>query len=461
MTSILSGLDTVQQALAAQQFAMSITQRNVANANDPSYTRQQAVFTPVGVEMNSGVSGVQIEASRSRFLDYSICKDLQSLSEHSVAYNALQQVDSILGGNDGASLQQALSNFFNSFSSLTSAPEDLVLRQKVLSTANSLAGEFKRIYSAIQQVQTSEDQTVTYTVSDINAITAKIADLNTKIPVAQQTHSESEFTLRDNRQQLLEQLSSLVDISYYETESGAVTVTTRDGAALVLNDKSHALELTLPVGATYQHVQLDGTDITSSLQSGQLGSLINVRDNVISGYLSSLDDMAATMIDRVNVVHTGGDDLDGNAGLDLFTPFTAIVAGSNFGAAMNMSVAITDPRTIAAAGTGAGVGDNANAKKLAGIADEALFSSLSETIGEHYAKLIYQVGSDEKTAEEAKTIQNDLLEQLKNQRDTTFGVNMDEEAVNLVKYQKAYQASSRYANVLNSLSDEVLQILGS
>jgi flagellar hook-associated protein 1 len=461
MTSILSGLDTVQQALAAQQFAMSITQRNVANANDPSYARQEAVFTPVGVEMNSGVSGVQIEASRNRFLDYSICKDLQSLGEHNVAYDALQQVDSIMGGNDGASLQQAFSDFFNSFSSLTSAPEDLVLRQKVLSTANNLAGEFKRIYGAVQQVQTSEDQNITYTVNDINAITAKIADLNTKIPVAQQSHSESEFTLRDNRQQLLEQLSSLTDISYYEAESGAVTVTTRDGAALVLNDKSHALELIRPAGATYQHVQLDGTDITSSLKSGQLGSLINVRDNVISGYLGTLDDMAATVIDRVNAVHAGGDDLDGSAGLDFFTPFTAIIAGSNFGAAMNMSVAITDPRTIAAAGTGAGVGDNANAKKLAGIADESLFSSLSETIGEHYAKLIYQVGSDEKTAEEAKTTQNNLLEQLKNQRDTTFGVNMDEEAVNLVKYQKAYQASSRYANVLNALSDEVLQILGS
>ena len=460
MTSILSGLDTVQQALAAQQFAMSITQRNVANANDPSYTRQQAVFTPVGTETDNGVSGVHIQAGRNRFLDQSICKDLQSLGEHSVAYDALQQIDSILGGNDGASLQQALSNFFNSFSSLSSAPEDMVLRQKVLSMANSLTGEFQRIYNAIQQVQISEDRTVTYTVNDINAITQKIADLNTKIPVAQQSHSESEYTLRDNRQQLLEQLSGLMDIAYYETESGAVTVTNRDGAALVIDDKSHPLELTRLSGEIYQSVLLDGSDITSSLQSGQLGSLINVRDNVIAGYLSTLDDMAATVIDRVNEQHAGGDDLDGNAGLDFFTPFTEIIAGSNFGAAMNMSVALTDPRMIAAAGTGSGEGDNANAKALAGIADEELFSSSSETIFEHYANLIYRVGSDEKTAEEAKTTQNDLLQQLKNQRDTSFGVNMDEEAVNLIKYQKAYQASSRYANVLNTLSDEVLQILG-
>jgi flagellar hook-associated protein 1 len=461
MTSILSGLDTVQQSLAAQQFAMSITQRNVANANDPGYTRQQAVFTPVGSDINSGVSGVQIQSSRSRFLDYSICKDLQSLGEHSIAYDALQQVDSTLGGNDGASLQQALSNFFTSFTSLSSAPEDMVQRQKVLSMANNLAAEFQRLYGSIQQVQISEDQAVTSTVDDINSITAKIADLNMTIPVARQSHDDSEFTLRDNRQQLLEQLSSLMDVSYYENESGSVTVTTRDGAALVLGDQSHLLKTTRAAGETYQSIQLDGADITPSLRSGQLGSLINVRDNIIGGYLSTLDDMARIVIDRVNDQHSNGDDLDGNGGLAFFTPFTEIITGSNFGAAMNMSVELTDPRKVAAAGSGAGLGDNANAKKLAGIADEALFSTASETISQHYAGLIYQVGSDEKTAEDAKTTQNDILEQLKNQRDTSFGVNMDEEAVNLVKYQKAYQASSRYANVLNTLSDEVLQILGS
>jgi flagellar hook-associated protein 1 FlgK len=460
MPSILSGFDSVQQALAAQQFALSISQRNVANANDPGYTRQEVVFSPDGDGTVSGISGVSIQASRDRFLDYSISRELQSLGENSVAYDALQQIDAILNGDGGGSLQQSLMTFFNGFSSLTTAPEDLVLRQQVLSSANSLADEFQRVYAGIQQVQISEDRSVKYVVDTINSITAKIADLNREIPIAQAAQSESEFTLRDSRQQLLEQLSSLVDISYYEAESGSVTVATSRGGILVAGEQKYDLELTQASPGSSLGVQLNGSDITASLESGQLGGLIKTRDKTIAGYLDVLDEIAATVISRVNQQHAQGSDLDGAAGGDFFTPFVEIVPGSNQGCARTMSVALTDPRQIAAADAGAGAGDNTNAGLLSDIGDEKLFSSNAETVYEYFARLIYRVGSDESAAEENVTTQNGLLEQLKNQRDSSFGVNLDEEAINIIKFQKAYQASARYANILDLLSDEIIQLLG-
>jgi flagellar hook-associated protein 1 FlgK len=460
MPSILSGLDTVQQSLAAQQFALSIAQRNVANANDPAYTRQDAVFSPIGDGTPSGISGVTIQASRDRFLDYSIGRELESLGENSVAYDALQQIDAILGGNSGESLQQALSNFFGSFSSLTTKPEDIVLRQQVLSSANALAGEFQRIYAGIQQVQTSEDRSLNYSVDTINSITAQIADLNKQIPIAQGTQSESEFTFRDRRQQLLEQLSGLMDISHYETESGSITVTTRQGGLLIAGDQSYDLKLAQLAAGSFLSVQLDDKDITASLESGELGGRIKVRDTLITGYLSALDDMAATVISRVNEQHADGSDFNGAPGGDFFAPFVQIIPGSNAGCVRTMSVALTDPKLIAAAAMGAGVGDNANARLLADVGDEALFSSSTETVYQYYARLIYQIGSAEDTAEDNITVQKDLLEQLRNQRDASFGVNLDEEAINIIKYQKAYQASARYANVLDELSSEILQLLG-
>jgi flagellar hook-associated protein 1 len=461
MTSIMSGFDTVQQSLAAQQFALSIAQRNVANVNDPNYTRQQAVFTPVGLASQFGISGVSIQANRDRFIDCGISRELQSLGENTVAYEALQQIDAIFGGSGGKSLQEALSNFFHSFSSLTSAPEDLSLRQQVLSRANDLAGEFRRIYGAIQQVQTSTDRSVKYAMDDINSITAQIADLNKKIPDAQQSHSESESTLRDTRQQLLEQLSTLADISYFETESDSITVATRQGGLLVLGNESHALTLTRSAEGAFLGVQLNGADITDSLESGELGGLIKLRDNVLSGYLNNLDDMAATLTARVNEQHAQGKDLNGEAGGDLFAPFSEVIPGSNTGAARSMSVAVTDAARIAAAGAGAGVGDNTNARLLAGISDEKLFSGSTQTATDYYAQLLYRVGTDEKSAKAGMETQTDLLEQLKNQRAALSGVNLDEEAINIIKYQKAYQASSRLANVLDELSGEILNLLGS
>jgi flagellar hook-associated protein 1 FlgK len=98
---------------------------------------------------------------------------------------------------------------------------------------------------------------------------------------------------------------------------------------------------------------------------------------------------------------------------------------------------LTDPRQIAAAGAGSGPGNNENAKLLAGISDEQLFSGNTETISQFNARLIYKIGSDERTADEGITTQEAVLEQLQNQRDAFSGVNMDEEAINIVKYQKA------------------------
>jgi flagellar hook-associated protein 1 FlgK len=170
--------------------------------------------------------------------------------------------------------------------------------------------------------------------------------------------------------------------------------------------------------------------------------------------------MAATLISRVNEQHAEGSDFNGAPGGDLFAPFVQIIPGSNVGCVRTMSVALTDPKLIAAADAGADVGDNTNTQLLAGIGDEKLFAASTETVYQYYARLIYQIGSAENTAEDNITVQNNLLEQLKNQRDASFGVNLDEEAINIIKYQKAYQASARYANVLDALSNEILELLG-
>ena len=460
MSSILSCLDTVQRALASQQFGLSITQRNVANANDPYYTRQDVVFTGDEMEWDRpGVPGVSLQAGRDRFIDYSVNQELQSLAEYSVAYGALQQIDAVLNGS-GEGLQQALSDFFNSFGALSSSPENLTLRQQVLTSANALSAEFRRLYEAIQQVQTSQDRALTYTIDEINSITAQIAELNGKISIAQAARTEDEFALRDSRQQLLEQLSNLIDFSYYETESGSVTVTTRQGGLLVVEDQSRSLSLSSSSTGAFQGVFLDGAEMTSSIASGKLGALLDLRDNKIAGYLNALDDLAATVISRVNEQHAAGIDLNGLAGGDFFVPLVPLNPGSNTGAARTMTTALEDPRQIAAAVSGAGPGNNGNALLLAAIADEKLFYSSTATAGEFYAGLIYRIGTDEKTADENVSTQNGILTQLRNQRDALSGVNLDEEAVRLIQYQKAYQASARFANVVDSLSNEILDLLG-
>jgi len=461
MTSILDGLDHVQHALAAQQFALTVTQRNIANANNPSYTRQKVIFTnSEESEVINGIPGAYIQSSRNQYLDYSVSRELQSSEEFDVMSEALRQIETLFSAENGDGLQKAITDFFGDFNRLTSTPEDLIARQQVITSAETLTSEFHRLHSGLQQLQISEDRTVPHIVNEINALTAEIASLNEKIPIAESDETGTAFTLRDERQKILEQLSGLMGISYYETESGAFTVTTKQGGALVLENQNFDLETAPIPSSPFTGVQLNGTDITANLNTGKLGGLIQIRDVTIAESLNTLDEMAATLITRVNEQHALGSDLDGLAGGDFFVPFTQPSPGSIEGASWQIQVAVTDPRLIAAASATGGPGNNENAQSMVAIADENLFSSSTETIKQFYAGFVYRIGSEAKAAEDNAATHLGVLQQLKNQRDADIGVNMDEEAINIIKYQKAYQASARYANTAIALSDEIIRLLG-
>jgi flagellar hook-associated protein 1 len=456
MTSIFSGFGSITQTLTAQQYAMSITQRNVANANNESYTREDAIFTDAP-ENNS--TTVMLRALRNRYIDSSISRETQSLGEQQVTSDALRQVDAAMNESGGQSLQTALSDFFNSFNSLAATPEDLTLRQQVLNKATALTTEFHRLYGALRQVQTSANEEVGTTIDEVNGIASQIAALNERIGSASAAGSDDAFSLRDKRQQLIEQLSGLIDISFYETESGSISVTTRQGGALVVGNQAHALSRSTLPGSSFSGVQLDGIEIASTLQSGKLAGLLKVRDGQIAGYLDDLDDLAAAIISSVNIQHALGLDLDSQPGGDFFEPFVQTSGGSNAGAAQSIGVALSDGRKIAASVSGS-IGDGANAAALYGIQnDGTLLASSTKTIGQFYAGLLYKIGSDEQNAAGEVTTQTNILNQLKNQRAAESGVNMDEEAANLIKYQKTYQASARFMSVLNTLCDDILNLI--
>ena len=128
MTTIFGGLTSALGALQAQQYALDITQRNIANANTPGYSRQRVAFTPGPGDAGTAggcVPTVSVESFRDHFIDYRIAQELPSQNEYDTVSQALQQIDGILNAQDGKSLQSALSSFFNSFSSLANNPDDL------------------------------------------------------------------------------------------------------------------------------------------------------------------------------------------------------------------------------------------------------------------------------------------------------------------------------------------------
>jgi flagellar hook-associated protein 1 len=462
MPSIIDGLYTAQRAFYGQQFGLEITQQNIANVNTPGYSRQRVSFIPgnpppelANSRSGSGIDQTYVDSFRNRFLDSRLNTEIQSQGEQDAIAQALQQVEAVINDTNSGGLQSAFSSFFNSLSALSSIPEDESLRQDVLSKGQSLALEFNREAEKIQSVQMDQDRLVVDTVAQINSMTSSLAQLNKMVSQFQGTRTADESLYRDQRQQVLDQLSKLVDIAYYEAENGALTVTTKQGVLLV-SDNTNQPMLAVNAGNLTQIV-VDGRTITSNIESGALGGLLQVRDSVIGGYLSKLDDMAAALIQRVNQQNASGSDLNGAAGGNIFVPFVQPAPGSNQNAARSMAVALTDPKRIAAAASGTGRGNNANAVLLAGIQQETLFSG--NTASRAYATLVYAVGSDLKRAQDSLETQNQVISQLQNQRDSVSGVNLDDEAVNIIRFQKAYEATARYMSVIDKLTEELVNLL--
>jgi len=465
MPSILDGLNITKLALSAQQYAMNVTQRNTVNVNNPGYTRQDVTFSDLTVPSNWSASrtpGVDIWAVRNNYLDQSISYELPALGENLVKYSVLREIDAILQGTGGGGLGSSIAEFFDSFTELSSNPTNAALRWQVISRADTMSRDFHRIYAEIQHVQSSANMHVIRGIEDVNNLTAKIADLNGRIESAVTLgQKETEYALRDERQECMEELQGKLGVLYFETEHGSYTITTMYGDALVLGKTSYNLTFgdSSNPDSQFPDIYLGNKNITSIynatlkettvLLSGEIGGYLKVRDELIPGYLNQLDDMAETIIDKVNAQHNLGVGIEDppSAPNDFFNAFTS---------ARNIEISSdirNDPYKIAAALSGYGLADNQNAKLLAQI-------GIDEKFGEKYAELIYVVGSDQKRAKETGENQQNLLGQLLGQRNAESSVSLNEEAINLIKFQRAYQASSRIVTVLNTLSAEILNFVG-
>ncbi len=442
------------QSMLAQQSALEVVANNVANANTPGYSREVPNFEespPIlsgNTMVGTGVTMSSVESVRDDILNLRIQQETSQQSSLGSYVDSMNQVQALFNETQGTGLQTYLSNFFNSFQSLATDPTSSSLRQSVLTAGQDLAGAFSQTSQNLATIQQGLDQSVVQTAQQVNQITAQVANLNQQIQEVSNA-GDNPGSLEDQRDEDLTNLSKLVDTAVVYSNNGTVSVTTTNGALLVSGNQSNALNTQINPATGMNDVYSQGTDITSTITGGQLQGLINARDAGIPSTQSSLDNLAASLISAVNTQQNAGYDLNGTSGVDFFTPFTPSASGSNAGAAATMTVALTDPDEVAASSNGTS-GDNANATALADLQNQPMVSG--QTAGDYYANLIDGVGNDVSNATSEQTAIGLVLQQLTNQQQSISGVSLDEEATNLVMYQRAYEASARIISTVDELT---------
>ena len=200
-----------------------------------------------------------------------------------------------------------------------------------------------------------------------------------------------------------------------------------------------------------QHIFAEGQDITAALSGGSLAGLLEMRDQKLPGLLCNLDILAAGLATAVNTVHRGGYDLNGVAGTDLFVPPPAGIQG----AAAALQVQISDP-VLLTASSDQSAGSNGNLASLLGIRNQAIASG--QTPLDFYASIVFTIGNDVATSSAAEEASSLILQQLQNQRSSISGVSLDEEAANLLRYQRAFEASARVISTISEVLDVAVNL---
>jgi flagellar hook-associated protein 1 FlgK len=454
-------MNLITGALDADQAALNVTSSNVANASNQSYTREVPNWSenqPIyinGLAQGQGVTVTGGVSQRDRVLNQRLDQQQQLSAASSSLLTALTTLQGSFTPASSSSstgdIGTDITNFFDAYTQLESSPSSNPLRQQVLSSANTLAGDVSATAASLNAQQASLDQSASTVVSQINALTASLAQVTQQIQSL--SPNQDAGTLEDQRQSDLSQLSQLIGINQITTEKNGISVTTAGGQLLASQGASFQITSGSVNGVT--HFFLNGTDITTALASGggQLGGILTARDQSIPSTLASLDQLAYGIATQINAINNAGTDLDGdngNAG-NIFNAPTQVA-----GSAAAFQVVLTDPNKIAAAGLGLGAGDDSNAVAAANLANQGIINGL--TPSNFYSNLVSTLGAQVSETTTQNTALAASVTQLQTQVNSLSGVSLDDEASNLEEFQRSYQAASQTFTILNSVFASALNL---
>lgn len=539
--SLFGLFDIGKSTIFSSQTALNVISNNIANVNTPGYSRHEAILeiaNPVQIKGNyigRGVGSVEIRRHYDKFLNLQLIGQNQSYGRSYSIDRGLSYIEQVFNEAQDLGLQNPLQNYFNAWQEVSSNPESQPQRTSLLQTAGSLVQTAQQMESDIKDTLKYINEDIANVATNINSLTSQIAEINGRVAELEAGLSNEEATyFRDERDRLLYELAELTEYTSYEDSNGYVTVLV-GGKTLVSTVTSYDLTTQVDIDGD-TNVYLNGQDITSVFQKGQIGGLIDVRDDIENNSLHDLRKLVASVIKETNFQHSQGYGLDGSTNNDFFDALQAYtknysstgyvssssvldssaltldeyninfvdaanyevynrqtgalvtsgayVAGGNIdfeglrvvidGAPAandsflvsplsnvieNFNVAISDTEQIAAASsdptTVSGPGDNGNAILMVQIAQSDISDLNNNTFESYYQGIVSDIGIMSKAAADSLSYDDNLLYELQSKRDAVAGVSLDEEATNLIRFQRAYEAGAKIIQI----TDELLEVI--
>jgi len=468
VVSTFGSLATAYSGLAAARAGIDVTGQNIANAGTAGYTRQRVTQNSIPATQTGfmrgtaalagqGVSVDGIARLASLTLDVGVRVAAGSSAYADARATALSALETGLHepGKDG--LSGKLDAFWSSWSELASHPDDPGAASAVLGAAGTVAAALASGSKAVDAQWSSVRGTVAGQVTQLNDAAKQVADLNGRIRTALASGGTANELL-DQRDQLTEQIATLAGGTTRTNADGTVDVLL-GGNPLVQGTDARAVALgggeRLADGAAVTLTWTSGSAGAVSLSGGSIGGALAVlapaNGNGTGGALAqaaaSYDAVATQLATTVNTVHATGTTPAGTTG----TAFFAIAAGVP--AAQGLSVVPTGGSGLAT-------------RNAAGQLDDSFADALSRlgtgpgAADTTWATFVAGVGTASRSAATESTLTGLALTNARTQQQSSAGVDLDEENVNLLSYQHAYQGAARVLTAVDEMLDTIINRVG-
>ncbi len=480
--SILGDLANATKALNAHRFGVTTAGTNIANVNNPEYSRQRAVLGDRGtVQTQIGPQGLGLEVlgftqMRDQILDREILRESSISSSLEAQSDVLRKAEAYMGqeinrtgdsafidgaSNDGTGsggLAEVLNDFFNAFHSLSANPASDAEKESLLQKSEMLVQKLKVTSERFEELKADISLEAQTDLENANRLIEEIARLNVEIARSEAGNAGQALTLRDNRQSRLEQLSELVKIEVSNIpDSGGqirVSIATSTGSIDIV-DLGHSEQIAFDDSQPgLPSFSIDRTSDTVLVKGGSIHGLMAARDGGIEGFMNSLDQLASELVGQLNGLYNVGT-APGNT--NFFTDSGDPAEKTARGISIETSLNALNLRTTNAAAQE--LGDNSLILAIAEL-DSSQISNLGDrSFSGFYRSTISDLAQKVSTVDSRLEDEGIVLKLLKEQQDSVSGVSIDEEMTDMMKYQRAFEATGRHIRAIDEMLDVIINRL--
>lgn len=439
---LFSSLNLGRRAVQSQTAGLQITGRNIANVNTPGYTRQVAItgVTDTRADAVTGESFPSVQLIRDEVTERLLLQERGRHGSLERQANLLSLVETAFNEPSDSGLNAVMTAFFNSAEDLANSPESAGARRLLIERGGALAVTFQSLTGTLETVRNSNVEEARLIINDLNLKLTSVATLNAEIARTSDQGSIGELQTRQN--QIINELAESLSIRTTTADNGVRKVSV-NGLGVVDGTSAAAISMALGADLTISlNITLDNDTIALHPSGGSLAGLMDAQNETIPSISNDIHSVARSIVDGVNALHPG-------FFADLTDPGQRARAGAF------MSVRITDADSIVTSTTGLS-GGNDIPLAISALRDASLVDLGNTSVLGYYRELVSGVGARVAEMDHRRDTSDLVLSQLEQRREAISGVSLDEEAANMIMFQRSFQAAASYINVVDNLLETLI-----